>query len=567
MNSSSNVGPGRSAFAILVALRLTLLRNILRQALADWPLKLMVSAAFIGVIWIGLFLLFDEIFAFFEHQLLEAAVVIPVIFNIFFLSLLILLAFSNAVLVYGSLFGQAEPGFLLAAPVPPVHLVLIKYLESLFFASWSLLLLGVPLMLAAARQGPSQSWVFFPLFIAFFLCFVPIPGALGLVLAWLCGRFFPRRGERMLLLTGGLLLAGVSIWTLRLMREVELMSNEWTTRFFAGMDLVQAALLPSTWVAKGIEQALQYRYGQSMGYLAVTAANALFLSMLAVWLCGRSFLATYDRAITSAGRRLNNNARTTGGAGLCAWAFFYLPRRLRWIAAKDLRTFFRDPMQWSQLAILFGLMGFYLLNMPRFFIDLADSQWGLMLPFLNLCAVSLMLATFTSRFVFPLVSLEGHQLWLLNLLPISKGQILLAKFAYAATVTVPLAAGAMLFAARAMNLPWGWALLHLFASVAICVGLCGLAVGLGARLPMFGQTSAGRIANGFGGTVNLIASMGLIVLVLGGMAAATLRARNLELPAPDSLVLTLVTATAILAVAGGAGALYLGAKHLRRVEI
>ena len=206
MKSPTEASIGPSSFGVLVSLRWALLRNMLRQALADWPLKFMVSAAFVSVIWVGLFVLFDQIFRYFDYQTLEAAVVIPVIFNIFFLSLLILLAFSNAVLAYGSLFSQAEPGFLLAAPVPPVQLVLIKYLETLFFASWSLLLLGVPLMMAAARQGPSQSWVFFPLFIAFFLFFVPIPGALGLVLAWLCGRFFPRRGERMLLLTGGLLL-------------------------------------------------------------------------------------------------------------------------------------------------------------------------------------------------------------------------------------------------------------------------------------------------------------------------------------------------------------------------
>ena len=35
------------------------------------------------------------------------------------------------------------------------------------------------------------------------------------------------------------------------------------------------------------------------------------------------------------------------------------------------------------------------------------TSWGSLVPFLNLCAVTLILATFTSRFVFPMISLEG----------------------------------------------------------------------------------------------------------------------------------------------------------------
>ena len=88
-----------------------------------------------------------------------------------------------------------------------------------------------------------------------------------------------------------------------------------------------------------------------------------------------------------------------------------------WLAER-LRTFVRDPAQWSQLTILFGLLVLYLANMPTLRLEFAASGWFLFIPFLNLCAVSLILATFTCRFVFPLVSLEGHQMWLLGVLPV-----------------------------------------------------------------------------------------------------------------------------------------------------
>ena len=41
------------------------------------------------------------------------------------------------------------------------------------------------------------------------------------------------------------------------------------------------------------------------------------------------------------------------------------PRPIRLLLLKDLRTFCRDPAQWSQFLIFFGLLAFYFLNIPR----------------------------------------------------------------------------------------------------------------------------------------------------------------------------------------------------------
>src|SRR5258706_263990 len=84
------------------------------------------------------------------------------------LAMILVLAFSTAVLVYGALFGRAEPSFLLAMPHIPRNIVTIMYLEAIFFASWSLLLLGLPLMLAIGHvQG--LPWHFYAVFVVAFL--------------------------------------------------------------------------------------------------------------------------------------------------------------------------------------------------------------------------------------------------------------------------------------------------------------------------------------------------------------------------------------------------------------
>ena len=101
MSQPSDIAAHAVGFRLLVRLKLTILRNLLVHAAREGPLKLAVSVTFLAAIWVGLFALFVLIFESFQTSPLEAAVVIPVIFNVFFVALLVLLCLSNAVIAYG----------------------------------------------------------------------------------------------------------------------------------------------------------------------------------------------------------------------------------------------------------------------------------------------------------------------------------------------------------------------------------------------------------------------------------------------------------------------------------
>ena len=116
--------------------------------------------------------------------------------------------------------------------------------------------------------------------------------------------------------------------------------------------------------------------------------------------------------------------------------FFFLPHPVRLLILKDLRTFLRDPAQWSQFLIFFGLLAFYFLNIPRLGYGAQSPYWRNLVSFLNLSVTALILSTFTSRFIFPLLSLEGRNFWVLGLLPLSRDQILWAKFVFSAGISL-----------------------------------------------------------------------------------------------------------------------------------
>jgi len=560
------IAPRPPGLGLLMRIRMAVLRNRIRQLTDQSPLRLLLVFLFVGVIWLALYLLFDYVFRFMRRDQFEqqAVIAIPYVFHIFFVAMTFLLTFSTAVIVYSSLFSGREPSFLIAAPNHPRSVVAVMYLEALFFASWSLLLLGIPLMMAMARvQG--LGWQFYATFLIAFLGFVPIPGSLGLAAAWAVAMWLPRSAKRAVFWGAAILLTLIILWWGRLWALSSGSSSDWLRGFMREMSYLKSALLPSTWVTNAIRFSIDGKVSEALFYLAVTLANALFLS----WLCINIVGMGYGRAFGRAHAVPTHTTVYSGWASrwLSSAAFFYLPGKLRALILKDVRTFLRDPMQWSQLLILFGLLSLYLTYLPRTRPDGFTLQWKAFICFLNYGAVTLILSTFTSRFVFPLISIEGQQMWLVGLWPVPRSRIMWAKFAFAMTITMTAGMGVTLLSIRALNLPASLALVQGVGTCAACVGLCGLAVGLGARLPNYEQRSAGRIASGLGGTVNLIASIALVTGVVVVMGIVCYRmAVTMETTHLDAVGWGLFAGMAALGFGTGITAMRIGIASFRTAQ-
>jgi ABC-2 type transport system permease protein len=196
------------------------------------------------------------------------------------------------------------------------------------------------------------------------------------------------------------------------------------------------------------------------------------------------------------------------------FALRILPPQVRLIVLKDVRLFRRDPLQWSQFLILVGLLLLYFVNVHRVGSGQRFTQWVNVVSFMNLSVVGLLMSTFTTRFVFPMVSLEGRCFWLLGLLPLKRDTILWAKFLFSVgSLLVPCGLLVLLSDWR-LDVPTSLMVEHQVTSLLLCLGLSGIGVGLGARLPLLSEHSPSRIAAGFGGTLNLVISTLFILLVL-----------------------------------------------------
>jgi ABC-2 type transport system permease protein len=106
-------------------------------------------------------------------------------------------------------------------------------------------------------------------------------------------------------------------------------------------------------------------------------------------------------------------------------------------------------------------------------------------------------------------------------------------------------------------------------TVAICCGLCGLSVGLGARFPVLGQRNPARIASGFGGTFNLIASMLFVLTVMAGVGYLSLaEVRSMTVMSQGLSNQSWLIVAGILALAGVTAVvpMFVGTRYFEKLD-
>jgi ABC-2 type transport system permease protein len=479
--------------------------------------------------WCGLFALFYNGFGFIVQNVglpgaYYHAQTVQFIFALFFASLQVMLVFSSSIIIYGGLYTSQETNFLLTLPLRDSRLVNYRFQEAVFFSSWGFFLLASPMMVAYGMVV-SAPWYYFAYLPFLMLAFAYIPCALGAISCLLLINRLPQlRG----IVVGTIALvviaiAYLSIWRTLDITDAESLSSTWFIETFRRFEFTRGEWLPSTWLSNGlIDAARPYSYDpndlpwlESGKYLIVLVSNALMLHVIVLLLGNRWFRNSFCNLHSRQARESKSKAawidRVANGL------LFMLPKQTRLLITKDLRLFRRDPAQWAQFLIFLGLLLLYFANLDRFRqqqADLSVLTWINIVSFLNLAVVGLILSTFTTRFIYPLISLEGKRFWILGRLPVKRDTILWGKFIFAAGGSWLPCAGLVLLSDLVLNVSRVVVSVHQATCLMLCIGLSGMAVGLGALMPNFHEQSPSKIAAGFGGTLNLVLSALYILAIV-----------------------------------------------------
>lgn len=481
------------------------------------------------VFWVGLLLLFYSGFDFVVSHVGAPgapyhAHTVKFVFTLFFVSLQVMLVFSAGIILYGGLYVSPETSLLLTLPVRDSRLVYYRFQEALFFSSWGFFLLASPMMIAYGAVV-SAPWYYYTYLPVLMLSFAYIPCAVGAICCLVLIRRLPKL-RRIVVGAIALVVIGVaylSIWRTLDISDADLLGASWFRETFRRFEFTRGEWLPSTWLSNGLLEAAR-RPGadptdlpwlESGKYMIVLVSNALFLHLAIAWVGNRIYRKSYLDIYCSPSNE--NRTRLAWIDRITEMLLFPFPQSTRLLILKDIRLFRRDPVQWSQFLIFFGLLLLYFANVDRFRQhreDLSVMMWVNIVSFLNLAVVGLILSTFTTRFIFPLISLEGRRFWILGRLPVDRDTILWGKFLFAACGSWVPCAILVLVSDMMLEVSFMVVLVHQVICLLLCIGLSGMAVGLGAAMPDFKEHSPSKIAAGFGGTLNLVLSALYIMLVV-----------------------------------------------------
>ncbi|MEM1182346.1 MAG: hypothetical protein AAGM22_28630 [Acidobacteriota bacterium] len=489
----------------------------------------------------------------------------------FSLTVFVLLIFSNVLVGYATFFRSREMPLLVHSPLPVRTLFLGRFAECVSFSSWATAFLGAPVLVAYGMETKAPL-LFYVSLVPFYIPFVVIPAAIGAIICLLMVRVVAQLRHRMLSI--GVVAAGLIAALFNQFRgrfELPDLSNPGGVQEI--IDLLgrsQNPYLPSQWLSSGVLAAATGDFRESLFQLGLLVAAALVALAVATGVATLVFNGAWSALLAAEAQRQPKD-RSSGGGRWLETTLQLIPEPHRSLVIKDVRSFCREPSQWSQFVIFFGVLAVYLANLGgNQQVALDPETWQAWGTLLNLGAALLILASLTTRFIYPLISLEGRRIWILGMAPLTRRAIVRQKFWLSVVATSGFTVGLSVLSAVKLDLePIAFAL-SVTAVGAATLALSGLAVGLGSLYPDFRDDNPSRIVSGMGGTLNFLLSMLYVVLTTAALGVVLLWHRFEPRFGEEAFPQVVAAAAAWIALLTAVTCwlpLRLGTRHLEQLEI
>jgi ABC-2 type transport system permease protein len=493
-----------------------MIRNRLTRLAPGDGLKTLVLIALGIGFWAFMFLVSHRVLTYFRSVEGLGDLLALRLLSMVLLSFFSILLFSNVVASLSTYYLSGELEILHSAPVRIENIFRAKFIETLLDSSWMTLIYGLPVFIAYGavfRAGPA----YYGGLLLSLVPFIVIPAAAGVIVTMLLVSAFPARRARDLLVLLGLLFFVVLYILFRMLRPEKLVDPDsfpTLVQYLTAMRGPVSPLIPSSWASEALSPLLRGSIADALFPLLLLWSTALAGIVICEWACGKVYYAGWSRSQEGKKARLS---RSTAADLLFRLAVLPFRGTMRAIVQKDIKIFFRDSSQWSQLFLLLALMVVYIYSfkllpverspLPTLFIQNIIS-------FLNLGMVGFVTSAVAVRFVYPAVSLEGESFWIIRSAPLALKDFLWAKFWSSVLPLLVLAEALIVLSNVLLKVSPFMMSLGAVTVLLMTCGITALGVGMGAQFPRFRYENVAQIPTGFGGIVYMLVTMLFIGAVI-----------------------------------------------------
>ena len=507
---------------LLIKPRLLALRNQLARAEARKRKRAVILSA-LALIFCGCtFVLSSRVLIHFHRVEVIGDILAHHLLSMVLLMFFSLLIFSHIITALSNLYLSRDLELCHSTPVVLEELFLSRATYTFIDSSWMLIVFGLPIFMAYAyvyRPG----LVFYVTLLHMNLALAVIAGGFGILVTMLLVYVFPARRTRDLVLLLSMLMLVTLYIMFRFLRPEKLVNPEaffTLSHYLSALKVPQSPYLPTHWIAETLWEDIVGTSGNDrMLYIMLTWTSAAVLIVVNVWVAQATYFQGFSKSQEAKKRRMV-------GGGILDLLIKYVTRPfgedVAGVIAKDIRTFFRDNTQWSQLVILGALVLVYVYNFSVLPLDKSPIQLGFLqnqLAFINMGLAGFVLSAVSARFVFPAVSGEGEAYWIVRSSPLRLRKYLWGKYLFFLIPMLLLAEVLIIVTNHMLEITPFMMLLSSISMFFMVFGIVALGIGLGALYPNFRHQNIAQVSTGFGGVMYMIISslfIGIVILLEAG---------------------------------------------------
>ena len=499
--------------------RIARFKNALKYRSDSTYVKAFLMFVFGLLFWAAIFVIFYRVLYYFKGIDVFGDFLASKLLTMVLITFFLILIFSNVITAIATFFMSEELQLIISSPFDLDELYYSKLLETIVNSSWMVLLFSLPVFLSYGIIF-RQNAVYYLLLPGTIIPYLIICGAIGISIALLLVTVFPaRRLKDILFLLSIFLVIGL-YFLLRFLRPERLVDPD---TFFTVVDYLSqlqtptSPFLPSQWATDVLAVFLfrKETAGLFFNFLLLWTTALAFIVILN-WIFKKVFFNSWSKSQEA------RIARATRSS-LFNWFMDHmlapLPLPVRAIVDKDIRSFFRDTAQWSQLFILSAIIVIYLYNfsvLPMEKSPIPTIYLQNVIAFLNLGLAGFVISAVAVRFAYPAVSLEGESFWIIRSSPLCLKAFLWSKFWVNFILLAVLAEVLIVCSNYYLRVDRFMMIVSSITVFLMTFGLTSLSICFGASYPRFKFENVAQIPTGFGGLMYMMSSVlfvGLIVVL------------------------------------------------------
>jgi len=475
-------------------------------------MKLLLISTIGIVFWAGLFAISLRVLSYFKGIEDIGDILALKLLSMMLITSFVLLIFSSILTSLSKLYLSRDLLLVHSLPVSSHKIFTARWIDSTVDSSWMVIIYTLPVFISYGIVYRSGFFFYLDIFLVLMSLSITA-SALSSILVMSAVIVVPASRMRSVFIFISLFFFVALYIAIRFLKPELLVDPEIFDSvlvYITALKTPSSPFLPTTWAFDSIKAILSGSVADGMFHAVISLSFSGTLVFAIIIVADSIYFKGFSKTQSAQARLIKQSPISSN-------LFKFLPGQVRALAVKEIKTFFRDQTQWSQLFLIAALVVIYIYNFNVLPIEKSPIKTIYLqnlLSFLNMGLALFVLTAITGRFAYPAVSSERNAFWIVKAAPGTIKKFLWVKFFIYYFPLLILAEILIISTNILLNVTAFMMILSIVTVFFLVPGIVAMGIGLGAAYPDFKAENPTQTVTSFGGLVFMILCAGFIGIVI-----------------------------------------------------